>query len=107
MALFFGIAPGEEKTAPGIRVLVPEDGERVWMHGKWLELGDDHAVVFIQPGEKCRFVRADGIEKSVGGFPAWIVRGTSKSPAIAMMTNIAQFRGGYLKLGRRAISIAA
>lgn len=37
MATFAFIGPGEEKTAPGLRVRVTDDGESVWMQGKWLE----------------------------------------------------------------------
>lgn len=92
MAQFFGIAPGEEKTAPGLRVRVAEDGEHVWMHGKWLDLGDDHAVVWIGCSEMVRFVRHDGVALRLGEFPAWIVRGTGRRKALAAMFNIGQFK---------------
>jgi len=105
MASFFGIALGQERVDVGIRVQVSDDGERVWMHGKWLELGEDHAVVFADA--PCRFVKADGTEKTVGSFPAWIIRGKGKHPALGIMTNIAQFRGGSIRIGRRSYPIAA
>ena len=98
MARFFGIAQGEEKTAPGIRIRVSDDGERVWMHGKWLDLGGDHAVVFISPGERAQFVRPDGRKLVLGQFPAWIVRGKSKRPAIAAMFSFSQFEGGSVNI---------
>ena len=96
MARFFGIAPGEEKSAPGIRVRVSDDGETVWMHGKWLELGPDHAVIWIERG--VTFRRPDGKCLSLGEFPAWIVRGTGKNPVIAAMFNFRQFDGGDILL---------
>ena len=34
MARFFGIAPGGERSAPGICVRVSEDGERAYMSGR-------------------------------------------------------------------------
>lgn len=105
MAHFFGIAPGEERVAEGLRVAVTANGEQVWMHGKWLELGDDHAVVFAE--QPVVFIRADGTERLLGTFPAWVVRGKGKRPALAVMTNIAQFRGGSVRIGRRTYDIAA
>ncbi|MTK11876.1 MAG: hypothetical protein F8N39_07260 [Clostridiaceae bacterium] len=96
MARFFGIAQGEEKTAPGLRVRVSEDGERVWMHGKWLDLGPDHAVIWIE--RKAEFRRSDGRSLRLGDFPAWVCRGTGKHPVIAAMFNVSQFEGGEIKL---------
>lgn len=92
MAEFFGIEKGGEFSAPGIRIAVPQDGEDVWMHGKWLGLGPDHAVAVIV--KAAEFIRPDGRRLRLGQFPAWVVRGKGKRPAVAAMFNIAQFRGG-------------
>lgn len=105
MALFFGIDRGQQRVSAGLRIAVSDDGERVWMHGKWLDLGEDHAVVYAD--ESCRFVRAAGAERTVGSFPSWVVRGRGKRPALAIMTNIAQFRGGSVRIGRRSYPVAA
>jgi hypothetical protein len=89
---FFNIAPGEEKTAPGLRVRVSDNGERVWMHGKWLDLGDDHAVVWVDEGQAARFIRSDGSVLRLGDFPAWVCRSSSgRRRALAAMFNIGQF----------------
>ena len=96
MAHFFGIAPGKEKTAPGIRVRVSEDGERVWMHGKWLDLGESHAVAWIERG--AHFYRADGRVLRLGQFPAWVIKGTGKNPVICAMFSFTQFIGGHINL---------
>ena len=96
MPRFYGIAPGEEKTAPGIRVRVSDDGERVWMHGKWLDLAPHHAVIFIAPGRKAVFRRPDGQARTLGQFPAWTIRGTGKRPGIAAMFEWSQFEGGKI-----------
>lgn len=99
MAEFFGIAPGEERVFAGLRIRVSEDGERVWMHGKWLDLGEDHAVAVIQ--NSARFERPDGRRLLVGEFPAWVVSGkkVGRKPApYAMMFNISQFRGGHIEV---------
>jgi len=105
MALFFGIEPGQERSAEGLRVRIADDGECAWLHGKWLDLGEDHAVVFAD--ERCVFVKADGTQKVIGSFPAWVVRGKGRRPTLAIMTNIAQFRGGSVRIGRRSFDIAA
>ncbi len=97
MPHFFGISPGEEKTAPGIRVRVSDDGERVWMHGKWLDLGPDHAVIWIEGDAEFR--RPDGKILKLGQFPAWVVRGKAKrNPAMAAMFSFSQFEGGEVIL---------
>lgn len=96
MPQFLGLARGEERTAPGIRVRISDDGERVWMHGKWLDLGPDHAVAWIEGA--ATFVRPDGKELRPGQFPAWVVRGAGKRPAMAMMFNAGQFRGGHAEV---------
>jgi hypothetical protein len=99
MAEFFGISIGEEKTSNGLRVRIREDGEAVWMHGKWLELGSDHGVIWVDGGQSPDFIRADGRVLKMGSFPGWVVRGKGKHPAIAMMFSISQFIGGYIKNG--------
>lgn len=96
MAHFFGISPGEEKIAPGLRVRISDDGERVYMHGKWLDLGPDHAVIWIERGAK--FKRPDGKTLRLGDFPAWVVRGAGKKPVIAAMFSYSQFEGGAITL---------
>ncbi len=98
MPLFFGISPGEERTAAGIRVGVRADGEAVWMHGKWLDLGEDHAVIWID-GE-ATFVRPDGKRLRLGMFPSWPVFGRGPKAPHAVMTNIGQFRGGHVEIRR-------
>jgi hypothetical protein len=97
MPEFYGISPGEEKTAPGLRVRVSEDGSRVYMSGKWLDLGDDHAVAYVE--RDAYFERPDGRRLHAGQFPAWVAAsrrkaGQKKPAPFAMMFNIAQFRGG-------------
>ncbi len=103
MPSFFGISPGGECKTPGIRVSVPADGETVWMHGKWLDLGSDHAVIWIPPGGLAEFVRPDGRRLRLGLFPAWVVYGSGRNAAHAAMFNIGQFRGGSVEVthGRR------
>ena len=64
------------------------------MHGKWLELGDDHAVAVVT--REASFVRPDGRKLLLGQFPAWVIRGKGKRPALAAMFNISQFRGGEI-----------
>ena len=99
MERFFGITPGEEREAPGIRVRVSPEGDRVWMHGKWLDLGQDHAVAWIEGDAE--FERPDGRRLKLGGFPGWIVRGTGRKPVLAIMFNIGQFIGGFIHLKGR------
>jgi hypothetical protein len=99
MALFFGIEPGQELKFEGLRVSVTPDGEWAWLHGKWFELGEDHAVVVVAPGEKCKFVKPDGTIKPMGSFPSWLVMGKGKAPAKVFKPNISQFRGGHIQLG--------
>ena len=95
MAEFYGIAAGEEKLAPGLRVKVQENGERVWMHGKWLDLGPDHAVAWISG--KYKFVTCKGKRLLVGEFPAWVVRAKAGG-VLAIMFNVEQFRGGQISV---------
>lgn len=106
MAVFLNIAAGEEKTAPGLRVSVRQDGEAVWMHGKWLDLGPDHAVAWID-GEAI-FERPDGRRLFLGEFPGWIVRSSVRGGAAAIMFNKSQFEGGALLLrnGRKVRKIS-
>ena len=96
MPSFINIAPGETKTDAGLRVEVSQDGERVWMHGKWLDLGPDHAVIWIDGAAK--FVRPDGRVLGVGEFPAWSVRAPRRGGASALMFNAAQFYGGAVEM---------
>ena len=96
MAHFFGILPGEERKAPAIRVSVPAAGETVWMHGKWLDLGPDHGVIWIDRGATAHFIRPDGKALRMGLFPAWVVYGSGKNAAHAGMFNVGQFRGGQI-----------
>jgi len=105
MAVFFGIAPGEEKTAPGIRVQVTPDGEDVWMHGKWLGLGPDHAVAWIDGSAE--FITGKGKHLLTGQFPGWIVRGKGKAAPAALMFNISQFIGGEIIIGKRRYAVTA
>lgn len=70
------------------------------MHGKWLELADEHGVVFVDG--KVEFKRADGRVFLPGSFPAWVVRGTGKRRAQAYMLNLLQFDGGAIILTDRA-----
>ena len=100
MAFFFGISPGEEKRHEGLRVKVTPDGEEVWMHGKWLGLGEDHAVIVST--EKVSFFTPGGVLKRLGQFPAWVVIGTGRGRkrAVAIKTNICQFRGGVIQIGK-------
>lgn len=92
MPLFFGIAPGETIAAAGVRISVPDAGDRVYMHGKWLDLGEDHAVVVYKG--PAQFIREDGAQRRNGDFPGWLVRGAGKSPLLALMFNWKQFAGG-------------
>ncbi len=95
MPRFFGIKPGEEKSSAGIRIKVAADGESVWMHGKWLDLGPTHAVAWIT--KKAVFSRPDGKKMRLGDFPAWVVRGgTKRRPVTAAMFKVAQFEGGNI-----------
>ncbi len=105
MAKFFGISPGEEKIGPGIRVKVTPDGEDVWMHGKWLGLGPDHAVAWLDG--QARFVTHSGKKLMAGQFPGWIVRGKGKGAPAALMFNIAQFEGGEIIIGKRRYAVAS
>lgn len=98
MPRFYGISPGEEKTAPGIRVRVSEDGENVWMHGKWLGLGLSHAVIWIGPKQRAKFRRRDGSIRLFGQFPAWVITGNGKSPAVAAMFDWVTFEGGEISI---------
>ena len=98
MARFIGIAPGEERIMPGLRIKVPADGETVYMSGKWLDLGPDHMVAVISEGGRAEFVRSDGTVKAEGSFPAWVVRGTGKHPARALLFNAGQFVGGVVRI---------
>lgn len=95
-ARFFGIELGDEIVLPGMRIVASADGETVYMHGKWLDLGNDHAVV-ISIGSPT-FKRADGKVLRAGEFPAWIVRGKKNGPSsaipMAIMFNVEQFAGG-------------
>jgi hypothetical protein len=97
MPKFFGIAPGQERSAKGIRVKISPDGENVWMHGKWLGLGPTHAVAWIT--KKAVFSRPDGKIMRLGDFPAWVVRGGSKArPVVAAMFEFSQFEGGKITI---------
>ena len=104
MATFLNISPGQERTAPGLRVAVSGDGERVWMHGKWLDLGKDHAVAWIVG--RATFIKADGSERLVGEFPGWSVRSKDRGGASALMFNAGQFYGGKLIIRRgKSVSV--
>ena len=107
MAYFFGILPGETIVDEAIRIVVPVDGERVYMHGKWLDIGPDHAVIVYRGSPK--FIRADGRALLCGEFPAWAVRGKGKSPVCALMFSITQFVGGKIEFetngGRRCVGL--
>lgn len=105
MPQFFGIVPGGEFSAPGIRITVPAHGDKVWMHGKWLELAPHHGVAVIM--RQAMFVRPDGRILSLGQFPAWIVRGTGKHPALAAMFDVSQFIGGRVSIGGTEYPVAA
>lgn len=96
MPFFFGICPGERIERTGISVCVSDDGERVWMHGKWLDLASHHGVLFLDEGESAAFVTQGGIRKSLGDFPAWVVRGQGKKKALCAMFGVDQFRGGKI-----------
>mgnify|MGYP001767001541 CR=1 FL=1 len=96
MASFLNISAGQTKTDTGLRVEVSPDGERVWMHGKWLDLGPDHAVIWIDGAVKFR--RPDGKTLGVGEFPAWSVRSSRRGGALALMFNASQFRGGSVEM---------
>lgn len=99
MVQFFNICQGQEVIFPGMRIKVHVSGETVWMHGKWLQLGPDHAVAVIDG--RAEFIRPDGKILKVGDFPAWVVRGKGKYAAIAMMFNATQFSGGVIKIINR------
>lgn len=100
---FFGLAPGEEKSAPGIRVTVTSDGQRIWMHGKWLDLGTEHAVAWIDGSAE--FIRPDGKRLKLGAFPAWVVGGKGRGAPCAAMFSITQFRGGRIVIGRKTYPV--
>lgn len=100
---FFGIAPGAENSALGLRVAVAPDGERVWMHGKWLDLGTEHAVAWIDgPAD---VIRPDGKRLKLGSFPAWVVWGKGRGAPCAAMFSITQFRGGRIVIGRKTYPV--
>lgn len=101
MPRFYGIAPGEEKTAAGLRVRVTADGESVYMSGKWLGLAEHHAVLFAR--RRAFFKRGDGRRLLIGQFPAWICQakpaGRSRTPRpFAMMFDWTQFDGGTIEV---------
>lgn len=96
MPHFYGIAPGEEKTAPGIRVRISDDGERVWMHGKWLDIPDNNAIAWVS--RKYEFRRPDGRKLKIGQFPGWVVRSTKRSGPLAIMFDASQFAGGNISV---------
>jgi hypothetical protein len=102
---FFGIAPGETREAPGLRVFIRADGEAVWMHGKWLDLGRDHAVAFVDA--PASFIRSDGKSLKMGQFPGWVVRGRGRGSPCAIMFNVGQFRGGCVRIGQRDYPVSA
>jgi|SRR5665213_28331 len=101
MPHFFGIAPGEQRKAPGIRVSVTADGESAWFHGKWLDLGPDHGVIWIEGA--ATFTLRDGRRKRLGQFPAWVVHGSGKGAPHAAMFDIGQFRGGSIEDRQRGL----
>ncbi len=87
MALFFGVSPGEERKAPGIRLTIPTDGETAWFHGKWLDIGDEHGVIW-----------PDGKSLRLGQFPAWVIYGSGRNAPHAAMFSVSQFRGGRIEI---------
>lgn len=95
MALFFGLEPGVERAVPGLRVKIQDDGERVYMAGKWLDLGPDHAVAWIEG--KYRFITVKGKSLLLGEFPAWVCTSKSKKQA-AIMFSASQFLGGTIEV---------
>lgn len=97
-AQFLGIGVGETREGAGIRVEVAPGGDKVWMHGKWLELADHHAVAWIEGNAE--FVRPDGKVLLPGQFPAWSVRSTKRGGPFALMFDRTQFLGGELRIKR-------
>lgn len=93
---FLGIEAGQTKTGEGVRVTISEDGERVWMHGKWLDLAEHHAVAWIEG--RAEFGRPDGKVLRPGQFPAWTVRAGKPGGPLAMMFDRTQFIGGELRI---------
>ncbi len=107
MRRFFGIGPGEKKAAPGLCAIVSEDGERLYLSGhqcgftggKWFDLADDHAVVWLDEKQTVTFIRPDGKALRLGQFPAWVATGSAKrNPATAILLNFAQFEGGEVHI---------
>ena len=76
------------------------------MHGKWLDLGPDHAVAWVDG--VARFERADGRQFTLGSFPGWVVRSSKPGGPLAIMFNKSQFEGGALLLrnGRKVRKIS-
>ena len=96
MALFLNVAPGETKTDEGLRLTVLSNGEAAWFHGKWLDLGPEHAVAWIDGS--ATFERQDGKALQMGDFPAWVARSKRRGGFCAIMFNAGQFIGGRLVL---------
>ena len=97
MQRFFGIALGETRHFNGLKVSLDAHGEYVWMGCKKLDLGEDHGVAVIAPGETIGFKTATGKALMLGEFPAWIARGKErKSKSIAVMFSMTQFQGGKI-----------
>ena len=68
------------------------------MHGKWLELGPDHAVIWAEHG--ATFRNASGKTLMMGQFPAWVVGSRKRGGGgpWAAMFNVGQFLGGEIRL---------
>ena len=96
MARFFGIAEGETREHPGLRIHVLADGEKAWMHGKWLDLGPDHAVAYVE-GE-IELERPDGRRLRPGQFPCWRVDNLRRPGNFAIMFSVGQFLGGKVRM---------
>ena len=96
MATFLNVGVGETRAGPGIRLCVSDDGERAWFHGKWLDLGQDHAVIWIDGA--ARFIRADGKVLLPGEFPAWVIKSSKRGGPLAMMFSATQFAGGRVEI---------
>lgn len=92
MAYFLGIEAGQDIRVDGLRILRPAAPDKIYMAGKWLDLGEDHAVLVYRG--KAIFFRQDKSRLCIGEFPAWVARGRDRPMTIAAMFNIAQFRGG-------------